>query len=141
MITLKLNRTTYGEAFTLGTLETPTQTFHTLEDKVRERKGVPVCDWKEPGCTAIPCGVYPLVIDMSARFKRLMPHILKVDGFEGVRIHAGNSQDDTEGCILIGRSVSSMGDMVLQSRMAVSDFMVELHALIDSGEQIQIEIA
>jgi hypothetical protein len=68
---------------------------HSLEDRVRSGP-------KVQGQTAIPCGRYEVVIDYSNRFKRLMPHILEVPGFTGIRIHKGNTDKDVEGCIAVG---------------------------------------
>lgn len=70
----------------------------TLEDKVR----IPFI--KVKGETAIPAGKYIMVLDFSVRFQREMPHILDVPGFEGIRIHKGNTIEDTEGCILLGQN-------------------------------------
>lgn len=75
---------------------------YTLEDPVREISGRPVSDWKIHGKTAIPEGTYKCIIDMSTRFKRLLPRLIGVPGFTGVRIHAGNTAEDTEGCVLVG---------------------------------------
>ena len=80
----------------------------TLEDVER-----PV---KIKGETAIPKGSYKVIINESNRFKRLLPLVLNVPGFEGIRIHPGNTNHDTEGCILVGRTRSK--DFIGQSRKA-----------------------
>lgn len=80
----------------------------TLEDLER-----PV---KIKGETAIPKGTYKVIINQSNRFKRLLPLLLNVPGFEGVRIHSGNTNHNTEGCILVGQSRNK--DFIGQSRKA-----------------------
>lgn len=99
----------------------------TLEDKVR--------DEKIKGQTAIPYGNYNVTIDFSNRFQRLMPHILDVPNFEGIRIHAGNTDRDTEGCILVGFTKGK--DFVGKSRDAFTDLFEILN---NAQEEIMISI-
>jgi hypothetical protein len=141
MITFYLTRKIFTDASTIGHLSTPKQKFYSLEDRVREVEGAPVEQWKVPGETAIPAGTYPVVIDMSARFGKMMPHILNVPGFAGIRIHSGNIAADTEGCLLLGWGISQAGNMITNSRGALADFVAELKDILDSGEEVQITIA
>ena len=93
-----LLRTDYTPESTTGLLIVDDKSFcHTLEDTVRAR-GVKVY-----GRTAISAGVYPLRLTMSVRFKRVTPEICNVPMFTGVRIHGGNTAEDTEGCILVAK--------------------------------------
>jgi hypothetical protein len=61
-----------------------------------------VKSWKVPGRTAIPFGRYQVIVDFSEHFKKEMAHILRVPGFDGVRMHSGLKPQDTEGCVLVG---------------------------------------
>ena len=54
--------------------------------------------------TAIADGQYKVVLRQSPRFKRILPLILNVKGFSGVLFHAGNTVNDTAGCILVGKN-------------------------------------
>jgi hypothetical protein len=99
----KTEFSTIGELLVDGVWE-----CYTLEDIER--------DVKIKGETAIPKGNYKVIINQSNRFKRLLPLLLNVEGFEGVRIHAGNTNHDTEGCILVGKTRSN--DFIGQSRKA-----------------------
>ena len=105
---------------------------YTLEDIVRA-PGV-----KVPGKTAIPAGRYQVVITPSKRFKRDMPLLLNVPGFEGIRIHRGSFASNTEGCILVG--YKKQANMVFKSREAFDDLFKILKTAIDSKQDIFIEI-
>lgn len=73
----------------------------TLEDTVRVLEEL---SDKVPGRTAIPAGEYSLSLTYSNRFKRFLPLVEDVPFFAGIRIHAGNSDVDTEGCLLVGKN-------------------------------------
>ena len=64
---------------------------------------------KVKGETAIPRGKYRVIISFSNRFQRMMPEVLDVPGFAGVRIHGGNTVKDTEGCPLLGMELTPTG--------------------------------
>lgn len=91
---------------------------YTLEDAVRNGT-------KIIGKTAIPIGTYKLIIDASTRFKQDMPHILDVPDFTGVRIHAGNTSADTDGCILLGSTWAGK-DFIGNSKIAYKKFFDKL---------------
>lgn len=99
-------QSTIGELFVDGVHE-----CFILEDRYR-----PPGEAKVPGRTAIPNGRYEVRITWSPRFQCEMPLLIGVPNYEGVRIHAGTTADDTEGCLLPGcrRGV----DQVFESRVA-----------------------
>ena len=93
---------------------------------------------KVHGKTAIPPGTYRVVITMSPRFKRRLPLLLDVPGFEGIRIHVGNTQHDTEGCILPGRGI--LPDRVTQSALAFDALFAKVETALAAGEDVWIEV-
>lgn len=99
---ITLKRITKCKDYTIGRLEVNGEYFcDTLEPTWRD------IGWGHPGrkvegCTAIPEGRYPLAVTFSPKFGRWLPLVLHVPGFKGIRIHAGNTADDTRGCILPG---------------------------------------
>jgi len=109
----KTENSTIGEMLIDGVFE-----CFTLEDKER-----PV---KIKGETAIPKGTYRVIINESNRFKRLLPLLIDVPNFEGVRIHSGNSNHDTEGCILVGQTRNK--NYIGQSRKAFNKLFKKMQA-------------
>jgi hypothetical protein len=110
----------------------------TLEDPIREIPGLPVSKWKVAGDTAIPAGTYHVDVTYSPRFKCDLPLLLSVPGFEGVRIHAGNTNADTEGCILVGSW--NGGEFIRNSRIALASLMDLLEIAEISKREVTIEI-
>jgi hypothetical protein len=124
---LVLVRKTFTKVSTIGDFLIDGDLFcYSLEDMVRE-PGV-----KVPGQTAIPEGCYRVIIDQSARFRRAMPHVLDVPGFEGIRIHNGNTPEHTEGCILLGYQKGK--DFIGDSKRAFNDFFDRLYYALAKGE-------
>ncbi len=120
---LTLLRTRLRDKLTTGQLYIDGVLFcFTLEDKVREVAGQPVEKWKIFGETAIPYGVYSLTFETSKKFGPQTLTVNKVPGFVGVRIHSGNTESDTEGCIIVGYRINSNGIIIPgTSRPALAD--------------------
>lgn len=114
---LELRRKEFTEESTIGDLYINGKWIcHTLEDPVRKQK--------INGITAIPAGTYKGVFTMSYRFKKILPLILDVQNFAGIRIHSGNTAKDTEGCILVG--LEKKPNMIWKSRDAMLKLQIEM---------------
>ena len=125
---LLLRRTYKAKTYTIGRLYIDDVYFcDTLEDVIRP-DGVKVY-----GETAMPDGKYKVIINMSNRFKCLMPLLIDVPMFEGIRIHSGNTDKYTHGCILVGRNKAK--GMITESRKTFEKLMTFMH-----GENMTIEI-
>jgi len=104
---LTLIRQEFTETSTIGSLFVNDAFFcYVLEDKDRgltqDQSLIVINTKKIFGVTAIPYGTYKVKLSMSNRFKRVLPEILNVKGYEGVRIHRGNTAVDTLGCLIVG---------------------------------------
>lgn len=124
------------DAYTLGKLYLDNVYFcNTLEDEDRrlEEGGR-----KEYGRTAIPRGRYEVVLSYSHRFRKVLPEILDVPGFSGVRIHGGNAADDTLGCILIGQIRTANG--IAQCAATVQRLISLLQRAEDDGKPVVLAI-
>ena len=104
-----IKRIARKDNYTIGKLYINGQCFcDTLEDKDRGLKQsdniITIKTKKIFGKTAIPMGKYNVVLSYSPKFKKILPLVENVKGFSGIRIHQGNTADDTEGCIIVGRN-------------------------------------
>lgn len=123
---LKIIRTKSNKEYTEGKLYINGVYFcDTLEDKDRGLLQTMTIDtiktikvYKE---TCIPYGKYRVVLSMSKRFGKVMPELLNVKGFTGIRMHSGNTIYDTEGCILVG--IKSSNGIITNSRKTFNALM------------------
>ena len=140
---LELKRKALLPEYTIGDLFVNGKLFcNTLEDTVRDlNKDGDLNDAGEGkvyGQTAIPYGTYEVVITYSNRFKKQLPLLENVKGFEGIRIHPGNTKEDTHGCILVG--VNSKKGMVTESKKTFDKLFSLLRDAVEMKETIFITI-
>lgn len=142
---LLLKRKYKAATYTIGDLFVDGRFFcHTIEDAVRSlpprcpdtSAGRPCrCREKVYAQTAIPAGTYKVTMIYSPRFKRVLPYLHDVPHFLGILIHSGNTEEDSAGCIIVGRN--TVKGRVTESRKT-SD---ALNALLAKASNIEIEIA
>lgn len=131
-IRLTLIRKVFTEDFTEGELYIDNTYFcDTIEDKVRVLKTEKD---KVPGKTAILSGIYKVILDFSNTFKKVLPHLLNVKFFSGIRIHSGNTANDSRGCIIVGKKTED--GYVSNSRKT----MYALMEILEEADEIEIEI-
>lgn len=121
------DKATLGELFIEGI-----HFCYTLEDQVRPEGE------KVFGATAIPAGRYQVVTNYSEHFEKMLPLLLDVPNFAGVRIHSGNIPEDTDGCILLGFVKGEA--RVTQSIPAFAAFFTKLRAALNNHEDCWITI-
>ena len=90
------------------------------------------------GQTAIPSGRYEIRVTLSARFRRQLPILLNVPGYAGVRIHPGNTDANTEGCLLPGKN-DRVGQ-VSNSRATMAALQKQIEEAIYQNSKVYIEI-
>jgi hypothetical protein len=140
---LQLKRETFTEQSTIGTLsiEGKFECF-ILEDKDRGLSDTmsleKIAGTKVYGKTCIPYGRYEIDWTMSARFKVMMPILLNVKGYSGIRIHKGNTEVDSLGCLLCGTRKKS--NMVTESTLATRNLYAKIENAKKQGQRIYITI-
>lgn len=137
---LKLKRIFRGDTYTIGHLYINGDYYcDVLEDVDRglssDMSEEQIKKIKIYGKTAIPTGRYKIEVTYSPKFKRHLPLLIGVKGFTGIRIHSGNSHEDTLGCLLVG--YNKVKGQVINSRVT-SDKLTAL--LRNCEEEIYITI-
>lgn len=130
-----LKRIAKRDTYTIGQLYIDGQYWcDTLEDRVRDLSK----ERKVAGETAMPAGSYDVVVNISPKFKRLLPRLLSVPHFEGVLIHRGNTAADSAGCILVGENKAK--GKVLNSTIwehRITEYLLDAQ---NKGEDIKITV-
>ena len=93
---------------------------------------------KIKGNTCIPYGTYNVTITYSPRFKKNLPLLNNVKGFDGIRIHSGNTPQDTEGCLLPG--FNKVKGQVIDSRVTTDKLITQIQQALNKGEKVTITI-
>ena len=115
-----LNRGDLEGSYLCDTLEPPCiemKVDRTVEEVLNDKsllKSIKPC--------AIPEGEYRVTMTYSPKYKTQLPLITGDSRFnslwQGIRIHAGNTAKDTQGCILVGEN--KIVGMVLNSRLTLT---------------------
>lgn len=138
---LTLKRIALRPTYTIGKLYIDDVYFcDTIEDTVRDLNKNGKFDNGEKKVhskTAIPYGIYEIKWTYSPRFKKYTPQLMNVPSFEGIRIHAGNTSADTEGCLILGEN-KQVGK-VLNSRATINKFYQIIKKACSNGN-VTIEI-
>jgi hypothetical protein len=137
---LLLQRLDANEKRVIGELFIDGESYcYTVEDAIRKVK--------LEGKTAIPRGLYEVVLTRSPRAARgglwtpwpdfALPLLVNVPGFEGIRVHSGNTAEDTEGCIIVGldRLPNGVGNSRAALRRLVDDLKFPAHITIRNPEE------
>lgn len=127
-----------GEAFTPGKLyASGLFVGYTCEDEDRCLETVGIQE-KCYGRTAIPRGRYVLENSQSVRFAKILPAVLDVPGFSGIRVHGGNTAADSLGCVLIGQVRTATG--IAQCAATVERLIAMIRARALKNETCYLEV-
>ena len=90
------------------------------------------------GETAIPTGIYRVIMTFSNKFKKILPQLVGVKGFAGTRMHSGNTVADSLGCVLCG--IRCGNGVIGNSRTTCSKLYDMITDAISNGEDVFITI-
>jgi hypothetical protein len=140
---LKLQRRFSGEGYTIGSLYIDNKYFcDTLEDADRGlTQSMPLEEIRRKKVlheTAIPTGMYKVIVNLSPAKRRMLPRLSDVPGFSGILIHRGNTKRDSSGCILVGEN--KVKGKVINSTQYEKRLVEILTQAQERDEEIRIEI-
>ena len=140
---LNVKRIARKDGYTIGRLFINNEYFcDTLEDTDRGLKDTmqvnEILAKKVKTQTAIPTGKYDVILTFSPRFRRVLPLLLNVPGYQYIRVHNGNRPDSTEGCLLVGENKAK--GQVLNSRATLEKLMSILLECEKRKEKVTILI-
>ena len=140
---LRLQRRFRGDGYTIGSLYIDGEYFcDTLEDADRgltqTMSPEEIRRIKIPHETAIPTGVYKVIVNLSPAKRRMLPRLSDVPGFSGILIHRGNTKSDSSGCILVGEN--KVKGKVINSTPYEKRLVEILTGAQEQGEEITIGI-
>ena len=128
-----IGKVTFGDLYVDGMWQ-----CHTMEDAIREVPGRPVEEWKVPKETAIPFGRYRLELVDSPKFGPDTLSLVNVPGFKFIRMHAGNTPEDTDGCILTGQG--RHGAVITDSVKALNALKKLVIPELRAGREVYISV-
>ena len=140
---IRVKRIARKDGYTIGKMYINGAYFcDTLEDTDRGLKSTmseeEILSKKRKGVTAIPIGEYDVILTFSPKFKRVLPLLLNVKGYEYIRIHHGNFPSSTDGCLLVGEN--KIKGQIVNSRATLERLMSVLLECEKKKEKVTILI-
>lgn len=137
---LYLKRKVFTKDYTAGQLFVEDKPVcFTIEDYCAAKPGEWQSKCKVFGKTAIPYGRYQVLVTFSSRFKRMLPGVFNVPDFEGIRIHNGSSELNTEGCVIVSYHKQADSDRLVSERIAMND-LTDMLTIAQKTQKIYLNI-
>jgi len=112
---------------------------NTIEDVVRAKPGEWKASLKVYAKTAIPYGIYPVLVTWSNRFKRMLTGVFNVPDFSGIRIHNGTSELSSAGCIIVSYKDDDENNRLINDKGAMND-LVDIISKVQQTEKVTLKI-
>jgi hypothetical protein len=140
---IRVKRIARKDGYTIGRMSLNNEYFcDTLEDTDRGLKDTmqvnEILAKKVKGQTAIPTGKYDVILTFSPKFKRVLPLLLNVPGYQYIRVHHGNLPSSTDGCLLVGEN--KVKGQIINSRATLEKLMSVLLECEKKKEKVTILI-